>query len=171
MQFFFTPFQRATSPSSIFLTLLSYASPFTGRTGLSSCCTFCDLAICTTFSFLTHNGHSLHLCPFSPHLKHLTSTAPILLIIFFSTPHCIILLLNTSNLFLGITVPFPSSFCFLQFWARCPNFLQCLHNFSLLSSNSFLSLVKERLSLSKLLINELYWSRDIVLCLLDRVGS
>ena len=138
-------------------------SSLTGRAGLSFCCAFCGLAICTAFSFLTYNEYSLYLCPFSLHLKHSTSTTPILLIVLFSTPHCIILLLNTSNLFWGTTVLFPSSFCFLQFRTRCPNPLQLKHSFSLLLSSSSLSLVRVCFSLSILLINELYCCKDIVL--------
>ena len=62
--------------------------------GFSSCCAFCGLTIYTTsssstllnflssFTFL-YSGHSLHLCPFSPHLKHSTTTVSCLLIVLF----------------------------------------------------------------------------------------
>jgi len=80
-------------------------------------------------------------------------------------------ILSTSNLFWGMMVPFLPSFLFLQLQAMCPNFLQHWHNFPFLPSSSSLSLARECFSLSKLLINELYWSRDIVLHLLNRVRS
>ena len=156
---------HASSSSSTFLNFLSCASPFTGHTGFFYWCTFYGLAACTTLFFLTRNGHSLHLCPFSPHLKYSTSTTPTLLIIFSSTPHCITLLFNTSNLFWDIVTPFSASFYFLQFWARYLNPFQPKHNFSLLSLSSSLSLVREHFSLSKLLISALYCCKDIVLCL------
>ena len=128
-------------------------------------CIFCGFATHTAFSFLTHNGHFLHLCPFSPHLKHSTSTTPTFLIVFSFSPHCITLLHNTSNLFWGTTVPFSSFLLFLQFRARCPNPLQHLHSFPLLPSSSSLSLARVRFSLSILLINELYCCKDMVLYL------
>ena len=145
---------------STLLNLLSCASPFTEHAGSFCWCIFCGFVRCTT---LFHSGHSLHLCSFSPHLKHSTSTTPTFLIILFSTLHCITLLFNTSNLFWGIVTPFSVSFCFLQFWARCLNPLQLKHNFPLLSSSSSLSLVRECFSLSKLLISTLYCCKDIVL--------
>ena len=102
---------------------------------------------------------------YSLHLKHSTTITSCLLIILSSTPHYITLLFNTSNLFWGMIVPFSPSFLFLQLQARCPNFLQHQHNFLFLASNFSLSLVREHLSLSKLLMSCLYWIRDIVLCL------
>ena len=90
---------------STLLNLLSCTSPFTEHTSLSSYYAFCGLATCTALFFLTYNGHSLHLCPFSLYLKHWTSTTPTLLIILSSTPHCITLLFNISNLFWEMTVP------------------------------------------------------------------
>jgi len=105
------------------------------------------------------------------YLKHSTTIVSCLLIVFPSTPHCITLVFNTSNLFWGIMIPFSPSFPFLQLQARCLNFSQHLHNFPLLPSSSSLSLVREHFSLSRLLINEWYWSKDIVLCLLNRVRN
>ena len=95
-------------------------------------------------------------------VKHSTATSFCLLIILSSTSHCITLLLNISNLFWGIVFLF-FFFSFLQFWARCLNSLQLLHNFPLLSSSSSFSLARVCFSLSKLLINELYCCKDIVL--------
>ena len=121
----------------------------------------------TTFStcFSTFlSGHSLHLCPFSLHLKHSNFTTFCLFIVLSSTPHCITLLNNTSNLFWGVILPLSSPFSkFLQFWARCPNFQQLKHSFSFLSSSSSLSLMREYFCLSILLRIELYYSKDIVL--------
>ena len=148
--------------SSILLNLLSCAFLFTGHASFFCWCAFCGFATCAT---LFHNGHSLHLYPFSPYLKHSTFTTPTLLIILSSTPHCITLLFNTSNLFWDIVIPFSASFYFLQFQTRCPNPLQPKHNFPLLPSSSFLSLVRECFSLSKLLMIELYCSKDMVVCL------
>jgi len=91
------------------------------------CCAFCSIAICTTLltSFLFtffYSGHSLHLCPSSLYLKHSTFLiSSCLLIILFSSSHCITLLLNISNLFLGTTFPFTFPPLFLQFQVRCPN--------------------------------------------------
>jgi len=51
---------------------------------------------------------------------------------------------------------------FLQFWARCPNLLQHLHSLSFFLSSSSLSLARTCFSLSKLLINELYCSWNII---------
>ena len=152
---------HAALPSSILLNLC--------------CCTFCNIISYATFPLsialflFSYNRHSLHLCSFFPHLKHSTPTTSCLLIVFSSTPHCITLLLNISNLFWGMTLPFSFLSLFLQFWARCPNFLQLKHNFSLLSSSSSLSLVRECFCLSMLLRIELYCSKDIVLCLWKRV--
>ena len=159
-----------TSSSSVLLNLFSCTSPFIGCAGLTSCCVFCGLVTYATLFFLTHNGHSLHLCPFSPHLKHSTSTTPTLLIMLSSTSHCITLLFNTSNLFWGMTVPSSSLLLFLQFWARYLNFLQLLHSFFFLSSSSSLSLARAHFSLSRLLNNELYYCRDMMLCLYRRYG-
>ena len=103
----------AVSSSFVLLNLLFYASPFTGHTSLSSCCTFCSLATHAVFSFLTYNGHFLHLCPFSLYLKHSTSTTSTLLIMLSSTPHCIPLLFNISNLFWEMIVPFSPLLLFL----------------------------------------------------------
>ena len=115
-----------------------------------------------------YSGHSLYLCPFSPHLKHSTTTTSCLLIILSSTPHYITLLLNTSNLFWETMVPFSPSSLFLQLQTRCLNLLQHQYNFPFLPSSSSLSLVREHLSLSKLLISELYYCKDIVLHLCKR---
>ena len=139
---------HTTSLPSTLLNLLSpsCAFPFTGHAGLFS-----------PFFLFIHNGHSLHLCPFSPHLKHFTPAVLILLIVFSSTLHCITLLLKISNLFWGVVALFPSSFSFLQFWARYPNPLQHLHNFLFLPSNSALILARACFSLSRLLMRVLYW--------------
>ena len=93
----------------------------------SFCCVFCGMAIRTAssstrnFFSLFQIGHSLHLCPFSPHLKHTTSTVSCFLIVLSFTPHYITLLDNTSNLFWGAVPLFSFSLLFLQFWARCLN--------------------------------------------------
>ena len=140
---------------------------------LSFCCyTFCGVAMhaaffALPFSILFYSRYSLHLCPFFPHLKHSNSTASCLFIVLSSTSHCITLLLNISNLFWERIFPFSPSILFLQFWARCPNPLQLLHNFPLLPSSSSLSLVRACFSLGKLLINELYCCKDMVLCLCE----
>jgi len=81
-------------------------------------CAFYGFTTCTAFStpffsIFFHSGHSLHLCSFSPYLKH--STTQLLSIVFCllnSTPHFITLLANTSNLFWGTNFPF-SFFSFL----------------------------------------------------------
>ena len=117
-----------------------------------------------------NSGHQTldadNLCLFSPHLKHSTLlTSSYLLIILSSNPYCITLLINISNLFWGTTFPFFSPPLFLQLWARCPNPLQLLHKFPLLPSSSSLSLVRACFSLSKLLINELYFCKNMILCL------
>ena len=147
-----TKFLYATSPCSALLSFLS----------LPCHCTFCGVAICATFSsshfpsIFLYKGHTLHLCPFSPHLKHSTSTTFCLLIVLSFTPHCITLLNNTSNLFWKVIFSLSSSFLeFLQFWTRCPNFLQLKHSFPLLLSSSSLSLVREYFCLSMLLRIEL----------------
>ena len=77
------------------------------------------------------------------------------------------LLLNTSNLFWEITFPFSSFPLFLQFWTRCLNFLQLKHNFPFLPSSSSLNLERKHFYLSKLLINELYCSWDIMVTFQD----
>ena len=144
---------------------------FSSSALLNFCCyAFCGITICTTFSpfisllFFSYNGHSLHLCPFFLHLKHLTTITSCLLIILSSNPYCITLLLNTLNLFQEV-VPF-SSFClFLQLQTRCSNFLQLLYSFLFLSSSSSLSLARVHFSLSRLLNNELYCCKDMMLCL------
>ena len=150
---------HAASSFSALLNLLSFscAFPFTGCASLSLCYTFCGLTTCAAFSFFIYKGHSLHLCPFSPYLKHSTSTTPTLLIVFPSfTSHCIILLDNISNLFLGVAPLFSFPFLFLQFRARYPNPLQLQHSHSLFPSNFALNEVRAHFCLSKLLINELY---------------
>ena len=93
----------------------------------SSCCAFRGMVTCTT-SFTTRNffpsfqrGHSLYLCPFSPHLKHSTFTVSCFLIILSFTSHCITLLDNTSNLFWGAVPLFSFPPLFLQFQAKYPN--------------------------------------------------
>ena len=107
--------------------------------------------------------HSLHLCPFFPHLKHSTSTISCFLIVLSFTSHYITLLDNTSNLFWGVVFLFSSSSLFLQFRARCPNFLHPQHILPSLPSISALSLARTHRWLSILLIRELYCSRDMVL--------
>jgi len=106
-----------------------------------------------------------------PYLECPLHSAPVLftiscfLIILSFTSHCITLLDNTSNLFWG-AVPlsfFPS--LFLQFWARCPNPLQLQPSCSFFSSNFVLNEVRTHFCLSKLLINELYCCKNMVLCL------
>ena len=78
-------------------------------------------------------------------------------------------LYSSSSLYLsiatwvGISAPSSPSFLFLQFRARCPNPLQLLQSFSFLPSNSSLSLARAHFSLSRLLINELYCSWDIMI--------
>ena len=155
---------HATPSSSTLLSLLSSSCAFslTRRAGLLSCCAFCGLATCAALSFFTHRGHSLYLCPSSPYLKHFTTTVFTFLTTLSSAPYCITLLLNTSNLFWETTVPSTFSFSFLQFWARCSNPLQHLHNFPFLPSNSALNLTRVRFSLSRLLMRILYWVWDIV---------
>ena len=104
------------------------------------------------------------MCPFSPHLKHSTLlTSFCLLISFSSTPHCITLLDNISNLFLDLITPFSASFLFLQFQARCPNPLQSQHTLFFFSSNFSLNKARACFSLSKSLMRELYCYRDIIL--------
>ena len=150
---------RAASSCSTFLNFLFCASPLTGRASLLFYCAFCDIATCaalSSFFLLIHNGYSLHLCPFFPHSKHSTSATPIHLIVLSPSLHCIILLLNTSNLFWRTTVPFSSPLLFLQFQVRCPNFLQHRHNFPFPPSNSALNLARVCFSLSRLLISWLY---------------
>ena len=135
----------------------------------SFCCTFCGMATHAAFSTIRNFfspfqiGHSLHLCPFSPHLKHSTSTISYLLIVFSPTPYCITLLDNTLYLFWGVTPLSSFSSLLLQFQARYLNPLQHWHILPLLTSNSALSLVRVHFWLSKLLMRELYCSRDIVL--------
>ena len=116
----------------------------------SPCCVFCGLATCTAslsfFFFLLTSifGHSHLKCITFQHLKHLTSSTVLFLLILTSSfiPYLITLLNNTSNLFLGIGFPFSSSFLFLQLWTRYPNFSQLQHFLPSLSSNSALSLVR-----------------------------
>ena len=134
-------------------------------------CAFCGMATCTassaTYNFFSsfQRGHSLHLCPFSPHLKHFTSTTSCFLIILSFTSHCITLLVNTSNLFWR-EVPLSSfPFLFLQFQARYLNPLRFQHSCSFFPSNFALNETRVCFRLSKLLINELYCCKDMVLCL------
>ena len=156
---------HATSLLSALLNLLSFSCTFSfiGHTSFFSCYTFCGLITCTAFFFLIHNEHSLHLCPFSSHLKYSTSTIPTFLIVLPSTLHYIILLLNTSNLFWEMFILFSPSLLFLQLQARYLNPLQLKHNFPLLPSSFSLSLVREYFSLSRLLISKLYCCKDMVL--------
>ena len=134
-------------------------------------CAFCGMATCaapsTTCNFFSpfQRGHFLHLCAFSPHLKHSTFTVSCFLIILSFTLYCITLLDNTSNLFWGAVPLFSFSFLFLQFWARCLNPLQFQHSRFFLPSNFSLNEVRVRFCLSKLLINELYCCKDMVLYL------
>ena len=153
---------RAASLSSTLLSFLSCAFPLSRHTSslLSPWCAFPSAGHATLLIFF-HDGHYLHLCLSSPHLKHFTATVLIFLIVLSSTPHCITLLLKILNLFWDVIAPFPVSFYFLQFRARCPNPLQPKHNFPLFPSSSFLSLARECFSLSKLLMIELYCCRDI----------
>ena len=116
-------------------------------------------------SFLLSKEDTLHLCPFSPHLKHSTFTVFCFLIILSFTSHCITLLDNTSNLFWGAVPLFSFPFLFLQFWARCPNPLQLQYSYSFFPSNFALNEVRAHFCLSKLLINESYCYKDMVLYL------
>ena len=143
----------------------------TGLLLYSFCCAFCGMATHTASS-ATHNffssfqrDYSLHLCSFSLHLKHSTSTASCFLIILSFTSHYIALLVNTSNLFWGAVPLFSFSFLFLQFRTRCPNPLQFQHSCSFFPSNFALNETRACFCLSKLLINELYCCKDIVLCI------
>ena len=137
----------------------------------SFCCAFFGMATCTTSSTTCNffssfqKGHSLHLCPFSLHLKHSTFTVFCFLIILSFTSHCITLLDNTSNLFWGVVLLFSFPSLFLQFQARCLNPLQLQHSCSFFPSNFALNEVRVCFCLSKLLINELYHCKDMVLCL------
>ena len=135
----------------------------------SFCCAFCGMATYTAssairnfFSFFQRE-HSLHLCPFSLHLKHSTSTASCFLIILSFTSHCITLLVNTSNLFWGAVPLFFSSFLFLQFQTRYLNPLQFQHSHSFFPFNFALNKTRACFCLSKLLINKLYCYKDMVL--------
>ena len=119
--------------TSSFSTLLSLFSPsctfsLMGCTGLLFCYTFCGVATCIAFFILFHSRHSLYLCLSSPYLKHSTSTLFCFLIILSFILHCITLLDNTSNLFLGAAPLFSFPSLFLQFWARYPNPLQLQHS-------------------------------------------
>ena len=153
---------HTASSSSALLSLLSpfCAFPLMGCASLFSYCAFCGFTMCATFSsffLFFHTGHSLHLCPSSLHSKYFTPAILIILTTLPSTPHCITLLFNTSNLFWGTTIPFSSLLLFLQFQARCPNPLQYLYNFPFLPSNSALILARACFSLSRLLMRVLYW--------------
>jgi len=105
------------------------------------------------------------LCPFSPYLKYSTFTVSCFLIILSFTSHCITLLDNTSNLFWEVVPLFFFPSLFLQFQARCLNPLQLQHSRSFFPSNFALNEVRAHFCLSKLLINELYCCKDMVLCL------
>ena len=135
----------------------------------SFCCTFCSMATHTTSSTTCNffspfqREHSLHLCPFSPYLKHSTFTVSCFLIIPSFISHCITLLDNTSNLFWGVVPLFSFPSLFLQFQARCSNPLQLQYSHSFFPSNFALNVVRTHFCLSKLLINELYCCKDIVL--------
>ena len=144
----------AAFSSSILLSLFSPSC--TGL--LSFWCAFPLSGCATLFAFFSYRGHSLHLCPSFPHLKHLIATVLILLTTLSSTPHCITLLLKILNLFWGVTTSFSSFFSFLQFQARCLNPLQLLQSFPFLSSNFTLSLARACFSLSRLLNKVLYCS-------------
>ena len=135
----------------------------------SFCCAFCGMATCTTLSsfvffFFFYLGHFLHLCLSFSYLKHST-IQPISSVscLFSSIPYLITLLLNISNLFWEMTFLFSFSSLFLQFWARCPNFLQYQQIFPFLPSSSALNLARVCFSLSKLLIRELYCCKDMML--------
>ena len=137
----------ATHTVSFSSTLLSLFSPsctfsLMGCTSLFSCYTFCDVVTYATFFIRFHSGHSLHLCSSSPHLKHSISTLFCFLIILSFTSHCIILLDNTLNLFLGAVPLFSFFSLFLQFWARCPNPLQLQHSRSFFSSSFALNEIR-----------------------------
>ena len=137
----------------------------------SFCCVFYGMATCTasstTCNFFSpfQRGYSLHLCPFSPHLKHSTFTVSCFFIILSFTSHYITLLDNTSNLFWGVVPLFSFPFLFLQFWTRYPNSLQLQHSHSFFPSNFALNKVRAHFCLSKLLINELFCCKDIILYL------
>ena len=122
----------------VFHPLSSNATPFGGMpcTPLCSCTFFCRE--CTSFFFC---------CIFCGLATHATLS---------STPHCITQLFNISNLFWEIAFPISSPPLFLQFWARCLNFLQLKHSFFFLPSSSFLSLARDCFCLSILLRIELY---------------
>jgi len=135
----------------------------------SFCCAFCGIAThaasSTTHNFFSpfQRGHSLYLCPFFLHLKHSTFTVSCFLIILSFTSHCITLLDNTSNLFWEVVPLFSFPSLFLQFQARCPNPLQPQHFCSFFPSNFTLNEVRTCFCLSKLLINELYCCKDMML--------
>jgi len=127
------------------------------------CCILCELTIYAIFLllFLFFStlifGHSYlkYLTP--QHLKHLTSSIVLLLLIltFSFTSYFITLLNNTLNLFLEIGFLFSFLFLFLQFWARYPNLSQFQHFLLFFSFNSTFSLVKVCYWLSMLLMSKL----------------
>ena len=127
------------------------------NTGLlySFCCAFCGIATYTIFSSFAffYLGNSLYLCPFLSYLKYSTILLSSLYVssLLNFTPHLITLLANTSNLLWEVVFPFSSTSLFLQFWARCPNFLQLKHSFPFFPLSSSLSLVREHFCLSMLL--------------------
>ena len=112
-------------------------------------------------------GHSHLRCPTFQHLKHFTFSIISCLLTFTSclTLHCITLLAITSNLFWRINLLFSFSFLFLQLQARCPNLLYPQYTLSSLFSISALSLARACHWLSIPSMRELYYSRDIMLCL------
>ena len=135
----------------------------------SFCCTFCSLATCAASS-TTHNSfspfqrrHSLHLCPSFLYLKHSTLTVSCFLIIVSLTLHYITLFVNTSNLFWGTVPLFSSLSLFLQFWARYLNPLQLQHSRSFFPFNFALNEARAHFCLSKSLISELYYCKDMML--------
>ena len=84
--------------------LYSCAFSYKGCAGLLSCCAFCSLVTCTAFSSLllfstSILGHSHLKCPTFQYLKHLipSSISCHLTLTSSLTPHCITLLVNTSN--------------------------------------------------------------------------
>jgi len=122
----------------------STAMPFRGMLYMLLCsCTFL-YGECTGFFFCyTFYGLTTH-----------AAFSSCLLIVTPSTPYFIALLVNTSNLFWGMTFPLFSSF--LQLWARCLNFSYCQHSLSLFSSSFALNEARAHFSLSKLLRHWLY---------------
>jgi len=143
----------------------SYVFSYAEYTGLLLRCTFCSSTIYATYSLLLFYlstsmfGHSHLQCPTFQYLKHFTSSILSCCLTFTSshTLYYITLVANISYLFWGFSLfSFSSSFLVLQLQARCPNFLQLQHSFSLLFSNCALSEVRAHFSLSMLLRRLLY---------------